>query len=585
MKTKSELLRNRCGTHLLQNVSEQHLDSDPTAQSGRKTVSSRFPSVSLLFKTWLVRVATLSFCLAAPAAWAAVCDGVHVVNNTSLKSVVVVSGLTSKPLFVTAPVNDIDRFFVLGQNGYIHIHKRGDDPTVNTQFLNISAKVNASACGECGLLGLAFDPNYATNRYFYVNYTEQATGGIFSVVARYTANAANPDLADAASELRLLRFSQPDSNHNGGWIAFGPDNYLYVATGDGGGSNDAHGTCGNGQGTTTLLGKILRIDPAMSPANRNADCGGTTNYRVPADNPLAGGSVSNCEEIYAWGLRNPWRPSIDRVTGDWYIADVGQNCWEEVNWVAAANAKGRNYGWREMEGNHCFNPSQSSNCSNPTPTTGCPKTCNDPTFTKPVIEYSHSEGCSVTGGFVYRGCQMSGFQATYLYGDYCDGFVRSFKISGSVATAKTDWTATIDPLGDLASGLTSFGSDAQGELYITDRDGQVRRISPPFTDLEVSGSGMLNAQQFKLGKTNWTWEDLKRSTMNPVAQYRVYRSSTGGGGTYTCIFKTTSTSWTGDTARPAMGSAYYYLIVAVNAAGELSRSTDTPKTLSPTVCP
>ncbi len=540
-----------------------------------------------MFRTTAARL-TLAFlvCLSvlAPSAQAGVCDGVHPVNNTALKSVVVVSGLTSRPLFVTAPPNDVDRFFVLGQNGFIHIHKRGDDPAVNTQFLNISSKVNASVGDELGLLGLAFDPNYATNRFFYVYYTESVTGGIYSVVARYTTSVSNPDAADAASEVRLMRFSQPESNHNGGWLGFGPDNYLYISTGDGGGSNDQHGTCGNGQPTTTLLGKILRIDPALLPGNRAADCGGTSNYRVPADNPLSGSSVSNCEEIYAWGLRNPWRPSIDRANGDWYIADVGQNCWEEVNWVSAANAKGRNYGWREMEGTHCFNPNQSTNCSNAAPSTGCAKTCNDPAFTAPVLEYSHNEGCSVTGGLVYRGCQMSGFGGTYFYGDYCDGWVRSFKIAGGIATAKTDWSASVDPLGDLASGLTSFGSDAQGELYITDRDGQVRRLSPPFTDLEVSGDGVSNANQFKLGKSSWTWEDLKRSTMNPVAQYRIYRSPTGNG-TFTCIFKTVTTSWAGDTSRPAAGAAYYYLVVAVNASGELSRATGTPKTLSPAACP
>jgi glucose/arabinose dehydrogenase len=536
------------------------------------------------FTTPAVWLAATILCTAIPVTRAAVCDGVHVVGNTSLNSVVVVSGLASRPLFVTAPVNDIDRLFVVGQTGLIHIHKRGDDPAVNTVFLNISSKTNASSCSECGLLGLAFDPSYATNRRFYVYYTEQATGGMFTVVARYTVSTGNPDLADATSEMRLVRFLQPESNHNGGWIAFGADGYLYISTGDGGGSNDQHGTCGNGQPTTTLLGKILRVDPASLPANRNADCGGTTNYRVPADNPLAGSPVSNCEEIYAWGLRNPWRPSIDSLTGDWYIADVGQNCWEEVNWVAAANAKGRNYGWREMEGNHCFNPNQPSNCTTAPPSSGCPKTCNDPAFTRPVLEYSHSSGCSITGGFVYRGCQMSGFQGTYFYGDYCDGWVRSLKMAAGVATAQTDWTSTIDPLGSLESGLTSFGSDAQGELYITDRDGEVRRISPPFTDLEVSGDGVPNAQQFKLRPTSWTWEDLKRSTMNPVSQYRIYRSSTSNG-TYTCIFKTTATSWTGDTAKPAIGSAYYYLILAANAAGELTRSSKLPRALSPTICP
>lgn len=547
------------------------------------------PAVCSALRFLRLLSAPLGFLLLAAEATpvgAAVCDGVHRVANTTLKSVVVVSGLTSRPLFVTAPAGDVNRLFIVGQNGLIEIHKRGDGPAVVSTFLNITTKVNASSCDECGLLGLAFDPQYATNRYFYVNYTEQVSGQVYSVVARYTANAANPDLADPASELRLIRVVQPENNHNGGWLAFGADNYLYIATGDGGGANDQHDVCGYGQATTTLLGKILRIDPANLPGNRAADCGGTTNYRIPVNNPLVGSPISNCEEIFAWGLRNPWRPTIDPATGDWYIADVGQNCWEEVNYATGASAAGRNYGWREMEGAHCFNPLQSSNCSNATPSTGCPKTCNDPSFTPPVLEYSHAEGCSITGGFVYRGCQMSALQGRYFYGDYCDGFVRSFRIAGGLPTQQTDWSTQIDPNGDLIAGLTSFGTDGQGELYVTDRDGEVRRIMPPFTDLEVSGDGVGNAQQFLLGKPNWTWEDLAYSTMHPVAQYRIYRSTTLNG-TYSCIFRTTGTSWAGgDTTRPAVGGLLHYLVVAVSPENQLSRPRGgAVTTLSPTPCP
>jgi hypothetical protein len=535
---------------------------------------------------WIRGFTALVVCASAFSvpALAAVCDGVHQVGNTSLKSVVVASGLTARPLFVTAPRGDVDRLFIVGQNGIISIHRRGDPASVNSTFLNISSRVNASFCDECGLLGMAFDPNYATNRHVFVSYTENVGGDVYSVVARYVTSASNPDLIDTAiPEVRLVRFLQPETNHNGGWIAFGPDNYLYVATGDGGGANDSHGSCGNGQSNTTLLGKILRIDPASQPQNRAADCGGTTNYRVPADNPLVGGPSTNCEEIWASGLRNPWRPSIDPLNGDWYIADVGQNCWEEVNWVPAASAKGRNYGWREMEGKHCFNILQSTVC-NPTPSTGCPKTCNDPSFTQPVIDYDHGVGCSVTGGFVYRGCQMTGFQGVYFYGDYCEGWVKSFRIAGGLPTQQSDWSSVIDPNGDLVGGLTSFGTDGQGELYVTDRNGDVRRIMPPFSDLEVSGDGVLPSNRFLLGKPNWTWENLARSTMHPVTQYRIYRS-TQPNGSFTCIYKTTATSWTGDTTKPTVAGGLFYLVVAQSPDGELTKPTGTPKVLSPSPCP
>lgn len=516
-------------------------------------------------------------------ALAAVCDGVHRVSNTALKSVVVASGLPY-PLYVTAPSGDTNRLFIVRQDGFVSLHKRGDDPTVNSTFLNISTRVlGPASCDECGLLGLAFDPNYATNGFFYINYTENSGGSIYTVVARWRVSVANPDAADPASETRLLRFLQPESNHNGGWLAFGPDGYLYIATGDGGNGADPHGACGNGQDRTTLLGKILRIDVNNGVGSRPADCGGTTNYKIPANNPLVGQGVSMCEEIFAWGLRNPWRPAFDPANGDMYIADVGQNCWEEVNYVPAASASGRNYGWRQMEGTHCFNANQASNC-NPSAAANCSPACRDASLTLPIIDYSHSQGCSITGGFVYRGCQMPGFAATYFYGDYCDGWVKSFKVVGGAATAQQDWTATIDPAGDLIGSLTSFGTDAQGELYITDRGGQVRRISPPFTDLEVSGQGVLPQDLFRLGKTSWTWEDLKRSTMHPVSQYRVYRA-TSVTGVFSCIFKTATTSYAGDPQKPAATTGFFYLVVAVSPDGELTKNSKIQRTLSPSPCP
>lgn len=524
-----------------------------------------------------------------PAVAQAVCSGISKTSNTQLQTVAVVDGLVNRPVFVTSPPGDRNRLFILEQEGYIRIHKRGDDPSLFSTFLNISSKVNANpALNEMGLLGLAFDPNYATNGFFYVNYTESSNpffGPHFSVVARYQVSAGNPDQANAASEVRLLRFSQPETNHNGGWMAFGPDNYLYISSGDGGGGNDNHGTCGNGQITTTMLGKILRIDPSSTPSNRPPDCVGTLinpPYRIPADNPLVGvNPATNCEEVYAWGLRNPWRPSFDRSTGDFYIADVGQNCWEEVNFNAAGAAKGRNFGWREMEGRKCFNIAQATNC-NPSPSTGCPKTCNDPTFTLPVLDYSHGEGCSITGGYSYRGCRMKNFPGTYFYSDYCQGWVRSFKISGGTVTDPRDWSAQLFPAGQPTNAVVSYGEDAEGENYIVLITGDVLLIAPPFTDLEVSGTGAADA--FLLTKTRFSWENLARSSQQPIAEYRVYRSDQGNG-TFLCVFKNTAPEWIGgDPAKPLTGSSFFYLVTATNAAGQQA-SPGAGRVLSAAPCP
>lgn len=540
-------------------------------------VSSRF----------VFAVALVVSALACSRAVAAIdCSGAHPSPNTTIKSLQIATGIPNA-LYVAAPPNDPYRIFIVSQNGKIYLHKAGDDPAVNTVFLDIQQRVSqpTPTCDECGMLGLVFDPNYATNGYFYVNYTETGGIGFGTTVSRFSVNASNPDLAVVSSELKYLRVLQPETNHNGGWIGFGPDGYLYVGTGDGGGAGDQHGTCGNGQSTTVLLGKILRIDPYNNPANRPADCGGTTNYRVPANNPLVGTSASNCEEIWAWGLRNPWRNAFDDLTGDLYIGDVGQFCTEEVNFVAAGTGSGKNFGWRQMEGRQCFNNDQASSCGNQTPTTGCPNPCNDPALTLPLVQYGHGSGCSVIGGYPYRGCQMPNFRGKYFYGDYCDGFVRSFRVSGGTATQQEDWTTALDPTGELTSSFTSFGVDARGEMFMTDRDGLVFRISPPFTDLEVSGTGVATADQFLLGPTAWSWENLKRSSWHPIAQYRVYRSSTANGN-FQCIFKSTTTSWpSGDPQRPSLGTALFYLVAAASPQGEVTRSSDPPRLLLPFPCP
>ena len=505
------------------------------------------------------------------------CLGIAPSPSVTLKSIAVVTGLVNRPLFVTNAPGDTNRIFVVQQDGYIMLKKRGAATGSATTFLDIHTRVS-TAGGEMGLLGLAFDPDYATTRYFYVDYTEMVGSVPFTVLARYEVSPTNPDLA-LATETRLLRFQQPETNHNGGQLQFGPDGYLYVSTGDGGGSGDQHGLCGNAQNSGVLLGKLLRLDVRNLAGNVAPECGGTgALYRVPPTNPFV--SKTGCDEIWATGLRNPWRSSFDALTGEFYIGDVGQGCWEEVD-IAPAGTAGANYGWRENEGTHCYNRA-SSDCNNAPPTTGCSKTCNDPSFTKPKLEYVHSGGaCSITGGYVYRGCRMPDLRGTYLYGDYCTGDVKAFRYVGGVVTGQRDLTSQLDPANSLASELSSFGVDAQNEIYITSAAGTVLKVLPVFTALEVSGLGA--GTGFLLGKTNWTWEDLQFSTDHPVSLYRVYRGQPGG--VFTCIFKTTGTSWTGDLLKPLPGQQYAYLVTAISPDNQETSSGSPPRTLSPAACP
>ena len=521
------------------------------------------------------RVFAQGACAAAPAA------------NVTLSAVPVAIGLNGRPLFVASPPGDRNRLFIVTQDGTILIHRRGDAPDVVTTFLDISAIVqHASNNNEMGLLGLAFDPDYAASGFFYVNYTEGPLfGPWFTVVARYSVSGSDPNVADPTSEARILRFSQPESNHNGGQLQFGPDGYLYISTGDGGGGGDIHGTCGNGQNLTTLLGKMLRVDVrGIAPASLAPDCGGATAaYRVPSTNPYANGLGGTCDEIFAYGLRNPWRSAFDPLNGDLYIADVGQNCWEEVDYVPAAGNGGQNFGWRSMEATHCFNPSMQSNC-NPAPIAcaGTP-TCNDPSLALPVVEYSHSiGGCSITGGYVYRGCQMPSYQGTYFYGDFCAAFIKTFRMVGGVVTSPADVSAQIDPGHTLTNSLTSFGVDAEGEIYVANRGGTILKIEPPFPDVEVSGPGA--ATPFLIGPSGWTWEDLAFDTMHPVAAYHVYRGAPGG--SYRCIFTTAAHAWIpGDPANPPLGTAFAYVVTAVGPAGETSKTATPPVTLTADPCP
>jgi len=538
-------------------------------------------------RAFFLASAVATFCIAPGTALAVDCTGVTPTASTTFTAVPVTTGLTGRPLYVTSPPGDRNRIFIVGQNGLIWFHRRGDPANQTTLFLDITTRVQSSAGNEMGLLGLAFDPDYAANGLFYVNYTEGPIGGPwFTVVATYTLMPGDPDHGDPDSEVRLLRFSQPQTNHNGGQLQFGPDGFLYVSTGDGGGASDQHGTCGNGQALGTVLGKMLRLDVRGIDATSLApDCGGAAaGYRVPSSNPFADGLGGSCDEIWDYGLRNPWRSSFDAANGDLYIADVGQNCWEEVNYEPAATTNGAiNYGWRQMEAMHCFRPPTTPlNCDPAGLTCSGSPNCLDPSLKLPVVEYGHSGGCSVTGGYVYRGCLAPALSGTYFYGDYCGGFVNSFRMVGGVVTQPLPRTAELGVGTSLVNSLTSFGVDDQGEIHIVDRDGTILKMLPPFPDLEVSGSQSLSP--FTLGPGAWTWEDLFRATEHPVSAYRVYRGLPGG--TFQCVFTSPSPQWpSGDAALPAAGQFFAYVVTAVNASGQQTRTGNPPKTLSPNPCP
>jgi glucose/arabinose dehydrogenase len=527
------------------------------------------------------------FLAAGVFASAQICDGISPVDNTQLSSVPIITGLT-RPILAISPPGDTERIFIVEQDGVIRLHKRGDPPGTTSVFLDISAQVTATF-NEQGLLGMAFHPDYATNRIFVVNYTS----GTSTIISSFLRDAVNPDIALPLTEKTIITYAQPETNHNAGDIDYGPDGFLYIYTGDGGGGGDAHGACGNGQNPGVLLGKILRIDPDRAAPNF-PDCGGGNSaYTIPADNPFVS-DPSTCDEIWALGMRNPWRNSFDFATGDLYTGDVGQNCWEEINYVPGTSTGGENYGWRQMEGNHCY-PASPPNCD-PAPTAcGDSPDCNDPSLTYPILEIRGDlTACSVVGGHVYHGCRMPNFDGVYFYGDYCEGFVRSFVVAGDppAATQQTDWTGQVDPGGALAFDLTSFGEDAQGEILITDRDGEVRKIMPPFSDFEVSGAGGVAVDAFLLSNTgDWTWEDLQYSSMHPIANYKVYRADNDPAGTYSCIHQGTDTLWAGgDPANPAPGDAFYYLVAAVAPSGEETsagrRSNGTPRVVDTlSACP
>jgi len=356
----------------------------------------------------------------------------------------IASGLSGS-LYVCSPPGDANRLFVVRQSGQIRIidNLQGTPTLLPTPFLTVTGLVSG---GEQGLLGMAFHPDYANNGRFFVNYT--VTGGS-TRVAEYQVSAGDPNVANPVQVQTLIQIAQPFSNHNGGCIQFGPDGYLYIGMGDGGSGGDPGDRA---QTKTVLLGKILRLDvDAPAPF-------------IPASNPFVG-DPNGADEVWAYGVRNPWRFSFDRLTGDLYIGDVGQNAWEEIDFQPASSTGGENYGWRCMEGNSCY-----------TSSTQC--TCNAANLVDPIQVYSHSQGYSITGGYVYRGSAIPSLQGTYFYSDYGTSKLWTFRYDGSTLTDFTDRTSELAPSSGSISQVVSFGEDANGELYIVELGGEIWRIVP-----------------------------------------------------------------------------------------------------------
>ncbi|HVF79595.1 MAG TPA: PQQ-dependent sugar dehydrogenase [Solirubrobacteraceae bacterium] len=350
-------------------------------------------------------------------------------------------GRFDAPVYVTAPPGDTRRIFVVEQGGTIRVVRGGK--RVSRPFLDLRSKVTAG--GEQGLLSMAFAPDYAKTRRFYVNYTDNSAT---QSVVEYRRSRGSSDRALTSGRL-VLRYDGLEANHNGGLVAFGPDRLLYIGTGDGGGANDQHGRRGTAQDLGSLLGKLLRINPRRS---------GDRPYTIPPSNPFVNRSGAR-GEIYSYGLRNPWRFSFDRSTGDLSIGDVGQGVIEEIDFATKGGASGVNYGWRPFEG------------SRRTP--GISSSEDAPGHVKPVIELTHDDGnCSVTGGYVVRDKDVPALHGRYVYGDFCKGQLRSAKLSSGSASGD----AAIPGVSNVDQ-LSSFGEDARGRVYVTSLGGSVYRFA------------------------------------------------------------------------------------------------------------
>jgi glucose/arabinose dehydrogenase len=341
----------------------------------------------------------------------------------------VVSGL-DKPEGLVNAGDGSGRLFIIEQAGLVRILMDGG--LLSTPFLDLTQKVDC--CGERGLLGLVFHPKYLENGYFYVNYTEKVANKLYTVISRFSVSPIDPNQADPDSEMRMLYIEQPFQNHNGGELQFGPEGYLYIGMGDGGSFGDP---LGNGQSLESILGKILRIDVDTAEP-----------YAIPPENPYANGG--GLWEIWLYGLRNPWRFSFDRLTGDLYIGDVGQDAWEEIDYLPAGSPGGGNLGWNFFEGTH--------------PYRGSPPL--DAQFVIPVAEYSHDVGNSVTGGYVYRGINLPAWVGVYLYGDFSSG-----RVWGLLHLADDTWQNAL--MFETGTNISSFGVDEIGEIYLVDYRGSI----------------------------------------------------------------------------------------------------------------
>gem|GEM_PF-711471 len=455
-----------------------------------------------------------------------------------------VGGL-DKPVHITHAGDGSQRLFVVEQEGFIRIVK--NQTLLNTPFLDVTARVGC--CGERGLLSVAFPPNYANKGYFYVNYTNNDGN---TVIARYRVTS-DPDVANPSSEEVILTIEQPFANHNGGQIAFGPDGYLYIGMGDGGSAGDPQG---KGQRPETLLGKLLRIDVES----------GVRPYAVPTNNPFAQSRFYR-GEIWALGLRNPWRFSFDRQQGDLYIGDVGQDNYEEIDFQPHTSLGGENYGWNILEGRHCFNSNS----------------CNQTGLVLPVVEYTHSEGCSVTGGVVYRGQRYPRLQGMYFYGDYCSGNIWGLKV--------TSTSVQSGQLLDTSYVISTFGEDEAGEVYLTDYNtGDIYRVTDPAApsgaDLAISVADtpdpvvVNNDLTYTATVTNNGPEsatDVQLSTVLPAGLAFVSASasqgSCSGTATVNCLLNTLANGISATVALVGKPTAIGGLSLTTNVSGTVTDPT------------
>jgi uncharacterized repeat protein (TIGR03806 family) len=370
--------------------------------------------------------------------------------SLALEQVFAGVGTFSSPVLLLQEPRSTARWYVVQKTGIVFVFDNQPNVTARREFINLTGQITGSASDERGLLGMAFHPDFPVNPRVYASFTATAGGQLVSRIVEFQTRDGGQTL-DATSGQTLLQVNQPESNHNGGHIAFGPDGYLYIGLGDGGGGGDGHGSIGNGQRLSTLLGKMLRIDV-------NSTTAGGTRYAIPATNPFqgpvcnndTGAFTTNCPEIYAYGFRNPWRWSFDSVSGELWAGDVGQNAWEEVDRVVL----GGNYGWRCREGAHAFNGACGPNAGS---------------SIDPVAEYDHQQGVSITGGYVYRGSAIPALAGRYVFGDFG---------SGRIWHVARDATPTQQFTTGFNTGLSisSFAQDAAGEIYVVNFSGTLHRL-------------------------------------------------------------------------------------------------------------